>query len=171
MGWSSPQSTTPFMKRCLLIPLLLWTVASATAAPLPMICELTSEQSASTKVRLTERTTGSLKGVFHAEQQGAGNFSNRKTKAGKGSLVVFSKPRQQRQGSLRPVQKRRGLESISNDSSTTGHQQSAVCGTGIRSLELEHVRQPKRFPRKQRTVEGRCWILVDFQHLSRRKNC
>ena len=83
MGWSSPQSTTPFMKRCLLIPLHLWTVASATAAPLPMVCELTSEQSASSKVRLTERTAGSLKGVFMQNSRVLGIFQTGKPKPGR----------------------------------------------------------------------------------------
>ena len=82
-GRSSPQSPTPSTKRCLLIPLLLWTVAPATATPLPLTCELTSEPSASIKIRLTERTARSLKGLLVQGTKVLGVFQTGKPKPGR----------------------------------------------------------------------------------------
>ena len=82
VGRSSPQSPTPSTTRCLLIPLLLWTVAPATATPLPLVCELTSEPSASIKIRLTERTARSLKGVLVQDTRVLGVFQTGKPNPG-----------------------------------------------------------------------------------------
>jgi hypothetical protein len=79
---ASPQSPPPFTKRCLLIPLLPWTVAAATAAPLPLVCELTSEPSATIKIRLTERTARSLKGVLVQDTKVLGVFQTGKPRPG-----------------------------------------------------------------------------------------
>ena len=67
----------------ILIPSLLWAVAPATAIPLPLVCELTSEESSAVKIRLTERTTGSLKGELIQNNKRLGVFQSGKPKRGK----------------------------------------------------------------------------------------
>lgn len=67
----------------LLVLCLVWAVAPAAAIPLPLVCELTSEESPSIKIRLTERTTGSLKGVLIQNDRALGVFQSGKPKPGK----------------------------------------------------------------------------------------
>ena len=69
--------------RTILIPYLLWTAAPATAIPLPLVCELTSEESSAVKIRLTERTTRSLKGELIQNDKRLGVFQSGKPKRGK----------------------------------------------------------------------------------------
>ena len=69
--------------RKLLIPFLVWAVAPAAAVPLPLVCELTSEESPSIKIRLTERTTGSLNGELIQNGSALGVFQSGKPKRGK----------------------------------------------------------------------------------------
>ena len=67
----------------LLISSLFWAVAPAAAIPLPLVCELTSEESPSIMIRLTERTTGSLKGELIQNDSALGIFQSGKPKPGK----------------------------------------------------------------------------------------
>ena len=69
--------------RKILIPCLLWAAAPATAIPLPLVCELTSEESSGVRIRLTERTTGSLKGELIQNNRSLGVFQSGKPKRGK----------------------------------------------------------------------------------------
>ena len=69
--------------RTILIPYLLWAAAPARAIPLPLVCELTSEESSAVKIRLTERTTGSLKGELIQNDKRIGVFQSGKPKRGK----------------------------------------------------------------------------------------
>ena len=88
--------------RTLLISLLPLTIPAA-AAPLPMICELTSEEVPEIKVRLTERTAISLRGELIQKDVHLGTFQTGQSKgygpvwwsfhdshdAGKGISVLF----------------------------------------------------------------------------------
>ena len=67
----------------ILITCLLWAATPATAIPLPLVCELTSEESPSIKIRLTKRTTGSLKGELIQNDSALGIFQSGKPKPGK----------------------------------------------------------------------------------------
>ena len=71
------------ISRKTLIPCLLWAAAPATAIPLPLVCELTSEESSAVKIRLTERTTVSLKGELIQNDKRLGVFQSGKPKRGK----------------------------------------------------------------------------------------
>ena len=71
------------ISRKTLIPCLLWAAAPATAIPLPLVCELTSEESSAVKIRLTERTTVSLKGELIQNEKRLGVFQSGKPKRGK----------------------------------------------------------------------------------------
>ena len=70
------------MKKLLIFTLLL-TVTPATAVPLPVVCEITSEETPSIRVRLTERTPRSLKGELLQNGRGLGIFQSGKPKPGK----------------------------------------------------------------------------------------
>ena len=67
----------------ILIPCLLWAATPATAIPLPLVCELTSEESSAVRIRLTERTTGSLKGELIQNDKRLGVFQSGKPMRGK----------------------------------------------------------------------------------------
>jgi hypothetical protein len=67
----------------ILIPYFFWAAVPATAIPLPLVCELTSEESSAVKIRLTERTTGSLKGELIQNDKRLGVFQSGKPKRGK----------------------------------------------------------------------------------------
>ena len=67
----------------ILITCLLWAATPATAIPLPLVCELTSEESSAVRIRLTERTTGSLKGELIQNDKRLGVFQSGKPKRGK----------------------------------------------------------------------------------------
>ena len=71
------------ISRKTLIPYLLWAATPATAIPLPLVCELTSEESSAVKIRLTERTTVSLKGELIQNEKRLGIFQSGKPKRGK----------------------------------------------------------------------------------------
>ena len=70
------------MKKLLIFTLLL-TVTPAAAVPLPVVCEITSEETPSIRVRLTERTPRSLKGELLQNGRGLGIFQSGKPKPGK----------------------------------------------------------------------------------------
>ncbi len=65
------------------IPYLVWAITPAAAIPLPLVCELTSEETSSVKIRLTERTTGSLQGELLQNDRVLGVFQSGKPKRGK----------------------------------------------------------------------------------------
>ena len=67
----------------ILITCLLWAATPATAIPLPLVCDLTSEESSAVRIRLTERTTGSLKGELIQNDIRLGVFQSGKPKRGK----------------------------------------------------------------------------------------
>ena len=67
----------------ILIPCFFWAAVPATAIPLPLVCELTSEESSAVKIRLTERTTGSLRGELIQNDKKLGVFQSGKPKRGK----------------------------------------------------------------------------------------
>ncbi|KZR85130.1 hypothetical protein MITS9509_02565 [Synechococcus sp. MIT S9509] len=77
--------------RNLLITYFVWAVAPAAAIPLPLVCKLTSEESPSIKIRLTERTTGSLKGELIQNGSTLGDFQSGKPKRGKDPWWSFQK--------------------------------------------------------------------------------
>ena len=62
---------------------LLSTVTPAAAVPLPVVCILTSEETASIRIRLTERTARSLKGELLENREILGIFQSGKPKPGK----------------------------------------------------------------------------------------
>ena len=68
-----------------LLTALLFLTIPATAAPLPMICELTSEEVPEIKVRLTERTAISLRGELLQNGVHLGTFQTGQAK-GYGSV-------------------------------------------------------------------------------------
>lgn len=72
-----------------LICLFLWTFTPATATPLPFVCELTSEETSSIKIRLTERTALSLKGELLQDEKVLGVFQSGKPKPGKAPWWSF----------------------------------------------------------------------------------
>ena len=61
----------PLMRAFLL---LLVSAIPANAVPLPLVCELTSEEVTTIKVLLTERTAVSLKGELHQASETLGTF-------------------------------------------------------------------------------------------------
>ena len=82
----------------ILIPFLLWAAAPATAIPLPLVCELTSEESSAVKIQLTERTTGSLKGELIQNDKRLGVFQSGKPKRGKDPWWSFQRENQSSKG-------------------------------------------------------------------------
>ena len=84
--------------RNLWITLLVLTVAPAAAVPLPLVCELTSEETSSVKIRLTERTTGSLKGELIQNNQVLGVFQSGKPKRGKDPWWSFQQDNKSSKG-------------------------------------------------------------------------
>tara|TARA_B100000073_G_scaffold103156_1_gene82470 strand:+ start:527 stop:1027 length:501 start_codon:yes stop_codon:yes gene_type:complete len=84
--------------RKILIPCLLWAAAPATAIPLPLVCELTSEESSGVRIRLTERTTGSLKGELLQNNRSLGVFQSGKPKRGKDPWWSFQQDNQSSTG-------------------------------------------------------------------------
>ena len=84
--------------RKLLIPFLVWAVAPAAAVPLPLVCELTSEESSAVKIRLTERTTGSLKGELVHNDRVLGIFQSGKPKGGKDPWWSFQQENKSSKG-------------------------------------------------------------------------
>ena len=82
----------------LLISSLFWAVAPAAAIPLPLVCELTSEESPSIKIRLTERTTGSLKGELIQNDSALGIFQSGKPKPGKDPWWSFQQDKKSSKG-------------------------------------------------------------------------
>ena len=75
----------------ILIHCFFWAAAPATAIPLPLVCELTSEESSAVKIRLTERTTGSLRGELIQNDKRLGVFQSGKPKRGKDPWWSFQK--------------------------------------------------------------------------------
>ena len=67
----------------LLILTLLSTLTPAATAPLPVVCELTSEKRSSVRIRLSERTARSLKGELLQNNRVLGIFQSGKPKPGK----------------------------------------------------------------------------------------
>ena len=67
----------------ILISCLYWDAVPAIAIPLPLVCELTSEESSTIKIRFTERTTGSLRGELIQNDKRLGVFQSGKPKRGK----------------------------------------------------------------------------------------
>ena len=84
--------------RKLLISFLVWAVAPAAAVPLPLVCELTSEESPSIKIRLTERTTGSLNGELIQNGSALGVFQSGKPKRGKDPWWSFQQNKKSSKG-------------------------------------------------------------------------
>ena len=82
----------------LLISSLFWAVAPAAAIPLPLVCELTSEESPSIMIRLTERTTGSLKGELIQNDSALGIFQSGKPKPGKDPWWSFQQDKKSSKG-------------------------------------------------------------------------
>ena len=72
-----------------LLILLLLAALPAAAVPLPLVCELTSEEVPSIKILLTERTAFSLKGKVASEQEHPGNLPDRTIQRIRKCLVVF----------------------------------------------------------------------------------
>ena len=82
----------------ILITCLLWAATPAAAIPLHMVCELTSEESPSIKIRLTERTTGSLKGELIQNDSALGIFQSGKPKPGKDPWWSFQQDKHSSKG-------------------------------------------------------------------------
>ena len=82
----------------ILIPCLLWAATPATAIPLPLVCELTSEESSAVRIRLTERTTGSLKGELIQNDKRLGVFQSGKPMRGKDPWWSFQQDNQKSTG-------------------------------------------------------------------------
>ena len=82
----------------LLIPYLAWAVAPAAAIPLPLVCELTSEESASVRIRLTERTTGSLNGELIQNDRVLGVFQSGKPTRGQDPWWSFQQNKKSSKG-------------------------------------------------------------------------
>ena len=84
--------------RKILIPYFACAGAPAVTTPLPLVCDLTSEESSSVKIRLTERTTGSLKGELLQNNQVLGVFHSGKPKQGKDPWWSFQQGTQSSKG-------------------------------------------------------------------------
>ena len=84
--------------RKILISCFLSAATPATAIPLPLVCELTSEESSAVKIRLTERTTGSLKGELIQNDKRLGVFQSGKPKRGKDPWWSFQQDNQSSTG-------------------------------------------------------------------------
>ena len=82
----------------LLISCLIWAAAPAAAIPLPLVCELTSEEISTVKIRLTERTTGSLRGELIQNDKTLGVFQSGKPKRGKDPWWSFQQDNQSSKG-------------------------------------------------------------------------
>ena len=72
-----------------LLILLLLAALPAAAVPLPLVCELTSEEVPSIKVLLTERTAVSLKGELLQGSQNPWNLPDRSIQRIRECLVVL----------------------------------------------------------------------------------
>ena len=98
------QTSTPSLKStAALLVALISSAAPARAAPLPLMCILTSEEAPSIQIRLTERTAHSLKGTLIQNTTSLGVFQTGRPKRGldpwwslqdgnniaKGSSVLF----------------------------------------------------------------------------------
>ena len=84
--------------RMSMISFFAWAGAPAVTTPLPLVCELTSEESSAVKIRLTERTTGSLKGELIQNDRVLGVFQSGKPKRGKDPWWSFQQGNQSSKG-------------------------------------------------------------------------
>ena len=84
--------------RMSMISFFAWAGAPAVTTPLPLVCELTSEESSLVKIRLTERTTGSLKGELIQNDRVLGVFQSGKPKRGKDPWWSFQQGNQSSKG-------------------------------------------------------------------------
>ena len=75
----------------MLVILITWTPAPAASIPLALVCELTSEETSSVRIQLTERTAGSLKGELLQNDRVLGVFQSGKPKPGKDPWWSFQK--------------------------------------------------------------------------------
>ena len=57
-----------------LVPILIASGLTAAAIPLPMVCELNSEEVPSIQIQLKERTTGALQGILLQKGRNLGTF-------------------------------------------------------------------------------------------------
>ena len=74
----------------LLTPYIVFAISPSAAVPLPLVCELTSEETSSVKIRLSERTIGSLKGEIIQNGRVLGIFQSGKPKPGKDPWWSFA---------------------------------------------------------------------------------